>query len=114
MNLQSKTDEELNVMLAECLGWRHVKRRATIAPDFPTGFSPTASGLIHMVPHYCSSLDEVARVEAGLTDEQHRDFRHHLMVIVIRETKGDQDRAFVSAKPRQRTIALNSTLTKTP
>lgn len=122
--LEKLTDEELNVRLAELLGWKHVGRRATIVPDFPTGYPPTASGLVHMVPRYCQSLDACALVEAGLDDSDlWFKWVENLMDICLQPfardwrtepflTQQSGWKVIALATARQRCIALIATLTE--
>lgn len=101
-DLQSKTDEELNVMLAQLAGHKI---------DAPPWVGIRENGMRYRLPDYCSSLDEVAKVEAGLTDEQHNRFRHNLRVITSgADIKFMAFRELISATARQRTLALIQTL----
>lgn len=65
-------------------------------------------------PRYCSSLDECAKVEAGLTDEQrHEYFERYLPAFSGAQTRdqGPLDFAlFAGATARQRAEALIATL----
>lgn len=132
MNLQSKTDEELNVMLARLLGWRAAQNQGAIGGYF--AISPTEGSqwdhvrgtedfaISDACPRYCSFLDEVARVEAGLTDEEKSEYaERYLLFYSGAETREQGPIDFwklATASARQRTIGLievkRSTLTKTP
>lgn len=129
--LSALSDGELNVRLAKLLGYTFhdvktlphtgeavfgkfwlrpgVKIETLNADDicWREGTSP---------PRFCSDLNETAKVEAGLTDQNHCAFLNYLEAITEpppdsipwREIK--HNRAMVSATARQRTIALILTL----
>lgn len=131
-DLQSKTDEELNVMLAGLRGWKFWQNKYdTWVATTPFGAELAVPGTIEQafdtlaerlgLPRYTSSLDEVARVEAGLTDEQRRKYFERLIwepcdeaVHKIGWNWADMDDddyiTALFANPRQRTIALIQTL----
>lgn len=108
---------EVNVRLAELLGWKCINTTG----EHAVGFDPaiTAKGepavaCIARVPRFCSSLDECAKVEAGLTDEQrHEYFERYLPAFSGAQTRdqGPLDFAlFAGATARQRAEALIATL----
>lgn len=121
-DLQSKTDEELNVMLAEMVGWKceptPFKRHSLeIVSRNGAWWHPSVAGCQFRPPDYCSSLDEVAKVEAGLTDEQQVSYAKTLWDSVgptsdFKGSKGFWHVSFkhATAAARQRTIALIETL----
>lgn len=123
-DLQSKTDEELNEQLAKLVGW---KCRCESWPSKPyqrIAWNPPSSNdhvWLASCPRFSASLDEVARVEAGLTDEQRRKYFERLIwepcdeaVHKIGWNWADMDDddyiTALFANPRQRTIALIQTL----
>lgn len=114
-DLQSKTDEELNVMLAELAGWTNITKnhRGLI------GTVPPERGFHFEKLKFCSSLDEVAKAEAGLTDEHQVSYAKTLWDSVgptsdFKGSKGFWHVGFkhATAAARQRTIALIETLQK--
>lgn len=125
-DLQSKTDGELNVMLAELVGWKshppfkgqdpnscwddeflyNQFSRYPIPPDGEL----IKNGKLVLMPLFCASLDEVARVEAGLIYDQ----PDHTKIVRYETLLCDNVEWPIRSSARQRTIALISTLTKTP
>lgn len=124
-DLQSKTDEELNVTLAELVGWKFWQNKyGTWVATNPFGAELAVPGTIEQafdtlaerlgLPRYCSSLDEVAKVEAGLTDEQQAEYvERYLPFYSGAETREQGPIDFwklATATARHRTIALIQTL----
>lgn len=104
---------EVNVRLAELLGWKCINTTG----EHAVGFDPaiTAKGepavaCIARVPRYCSSLDECAKVEAGLSKEQFECYRWILWGICKSAEVGVWHRSYLSATARQRAEALIATL----
>ncbi len=62
------------------------------------------------IPNYFESLDDVNKIEQGLSQAQHNQFRDELIKIVIEQGKEsgqtDYGRFYVSASARQRALAL--------
>lgn len=120
-DLQSKTNEELNVMLAKCLGWKRLtEAEGWGAQICKTHMLKPDEELIASPSKYCSDLNEVARVEAGLKGQAHssatteleRTYRDNLAKAI--GCSWYQSAKLIFASARQRTLALISTLTKTP
>lgn len=110
-------------MLAILLGWKMhdhpdclAKKDGWVSRDWPTWVMRPDGALVSRaeIPRYCQSLDECARVEAGLTDEQWTEYLDHLYFNTFKPGAKDRDRQAVGASARQRTIALISTLQAKP
>lgn len=108
-DLQSKTGEELNEQLAKLVGW---KCRCESWPSKPyqrIAWNPPSSNdhvWLASCPRFSASLDEVARVEAGLTIYQQTIYSNLLW------PTGYAAFCAITATARQRTIALIQTLQK--
>lgn len=111
-------------MLAELVGWTLTEEKffkVIRAPgETTTGFccgkhlTDAECWLFEdRLPRYTQSLDECARVEAGLTDEQWVVYtERHLLSQALKMPR--KSHCLVSASARQRTIALISTLQAKP
>lgn len=112
--LSQLTDEEANVRLAECLGWRFVSDGTYLSilnnGHYQGGASSYESDQLKVamenacVPPYCQSLDTCATVEAGLTIDQSTAYSNLLWPM------GYAVFSAITASARQRCIALIATL----
>lgn len=128
-DLSKLSDEELEVKLCELLGWKwlwhHVQKHdcwfvpAERTKEFIPKYLSDKGEWQNLVyrgklPPFCSSLDEVAKVEAGLSEEHRFEyFERYLPATSGAQTRdqGPLDFAlFAGATARQRTIALIQTL----
>lgn len=132
-DLQPKTDEDLNRMLAEMLGWKFLTFEGRHTITDPSGQKLTCgidslsmNQFAHMIlESYCADLNAVAKVEAGL-DGFASDLYANILVNLLNPHRIDdydpeRDGAptlawpgvfqVVTATARQRTIALIQTLT---
>lgn len=86
-SLSSLTPEAIRILCAEEAGWTNYRYAG-----------------IHYPPLYTSSLDAVAELEAGLTDEEFRRYAIHLADVTDPHSGHDAydakwGREFLSAKP---------------
>lgn len=123
--LNHQTDEALDRMLAVCLGWTKIELyEDNQGPPIWHGFPPPRIGVdsngdwesrphghSKTIPRYTQSLDECARVEAGLTDEQAGRYLQILSCDILPRKGRPHDILPVFATPRNKTLALIATLT---
>lgn len=104
-------DEELRVMLAKITG-KMCDNCGCASCDCEI------VGIGSGSPNYPQSLDACHAVEAKLTDDQHDDFRSYLADLTPSnkaeqsERMREAERLWISAKARQRSVALILTLQK--
>jgi hypothetical protein len=100
------TDEEINVRVAEVLGWTDIDNMYGVLHGVP------AEGHIDEPPdeiRYASSLDACAEMEATLTDEEHARFRNELFRLAYvgeGSTSLSAERGRVSAPAKTRCMAF--------
>jgi len=121
--LGEMTDEELNVRLAECVGYKRivfVKDPASLWPDDIAVTTekdglmmPPTGDVAKRTPRYCKDANAVAEVRKGMTQEQKRSFGRRLRAIITPETEGEYDVNFaaIDASPRLQTICAIYILT---
>lgn len=112
-DLTSKKPEELNRLLQKALGWHDLD--AAYAPLVQKSHMLTPDKCsVSGIPDYCADHAAVAKVRAGLTTIQKREFAAVFAEDkqLVYGTKNPLDFAFalIDASPRYQTIALILTL----
>lgn len=59
MNTDTRSDSELNRIIAEWMGWKWVISREHFLKGRLTGYPPTTSGLLAEAPKYCTDLNSI-------------------------------------------------------
>lgn len=117
--LNDMTDDQLRIKLAELLGWRMVEGLLAFPPmtwlkrRIPPDVLKTIAAVDYtLVPEFPTDLNACHEEENALTDDQTNTYRLRLLDLYSRKFHASKQLVSdaVSAKPRQRTIALILTL----
>jgi hypothetical protein len=122
------TDQEINLAIAECCGWVHVKgeepryggsfeRAGWISPKGRFHASDWTRKTDNGLPSYCSDLNAMHEAEMSLTKEQYRAFHDEISrwassITTVEEGLWLYERRLSSATARQRSEAFLRTLGK--
>lgn len=112
-----QTDEELNRRLAELVGWK-IFEWGVHKPGDAKPIGRGYKSIDELLPNFCTDLNEVAKVEAGLKgNHQLCTYESYLRRAVFLDDKDENwtpeqtaQTCFFMATARQRTIALIQTL----
>jgi len=110
MNTDTRSDEELNRVIAEWCGWKFVPSRDIYIcgqlQAVPEEWVDPGSESYNAPPNYCRDLNACHEAEGKLDDEQFDLFRWILWDAVKKPTINAWFRAHLSAEARQRAEAL--------
>jgi hypothetical protein len=107
------TNDQLNRLLAELLGWTNVQTQEFVFGK-PTTFGKPPPGIYNVnIPDYCGDLNAVYSVVMGLSETQRIAYRTQLIETCVELMS--RDTVFVKGSPidataAQRTLALIRTL----
>ena len=111
------TDQEINVTIANSLGWRYLGGLWYHIVDGKATSGTGIEGIIFR--DYCGDLNAIHEVELGMDKESRFKFRENLVTIVVRdaqvsheEARGDAWCYLISATARQRAEAYLRTTGK--
>lgn len=114
-------NEEINIAIAESLGWKNCKVLpkpqkywdVSNVPEMVRIGSPPVAGSCTF-PDYCNNLNAVREAEERLDDKQRRDFAFRLLLALCDGSAADLSEYFdlLHASARQRAEAYLKTLGK--
>ena len=109
MNTDKRTDEELNLIIAEWMGWRNpINIGATMYgwPAVPRTVGVLNTPVPDVLPKYCTDLNAIHEAEKKLNDHQSIRYLDQLWQNRNREVSNTTFSVFQLATARQRAEAL--------